>query len=412
MLLVVTGGQGCAPQAEKKAEAHASPAKVETIAQEAKLNTIQLQPEAENRLGLATSQVEKKSIRRVRTYGGEIALPPGASLVVSAPVGGKLESADRKAIPQAGSLVAAKQPIFILTPLLSPEREVLTPAERISIAQTKNQLATARIDAAGQVAQAKEQVSAARIGLERAERLFRDAAGTAKAVDDAKAQMNLAQAALEAAEARQRAVDSISLEGSEAGAQTPLVIESPQAGMIRTQSATAGEVVSTGAPLFEVMRFDPIWVRVPVYAGETAELALDQPAQVLPLGEENHSEGFAAKPIAAPPTATLLAATVDLYYELANAKGALRPGQRMTVCVKLQGESEQRVIPWSAVVHDIHGGTWVYENTAPHTYVRRRVQVRYVVDRIAVLESGPDVDAKIVTAGAVELFGTEFGFAK
>jgi hypothetical protein len=40
------------------------------------------------------------------------------------------------------------------------------------------------------------------------------------------------------------------------------------------------------------------------------------------------------------------------------------------------------------------------------------VQVRYVVDDFAVLASGPAVGAKIVTAGAVELWGTELGFAK
>ena len=54
-----------------------------------------------------------------------------------------------------------------------------------------------------------------------------------------------------------------------------------------------------------------------------------------------------------------------------------RCGERMTVRVKLQGANQQRVVPWSAVMTDINGGTWVYENTAAHTYVRRRVQVRF-----------------------------------
>src|SRR5262245_30170591 len=402
---------GCKP-VEKKAEAHPSPAKVEKVQQESDVNKLQLTKEAKERLGIELAPVEMKSVSRVRTYGGEIALPPGASLVISAPVGGKLRPAAGDSVPAVGTLVSAKQPIFLLTPLLSPERDVLTPAERISMAQAKNMIITTRIDAAGQVAQAKEQVIAAKIALERAERLLRDSAGTAKAVDDAKAQLNIANAGLEAAEARQKVVDSISLEGSEAGEQTPLVIESPQAGMIRTQNVAAGEVVASGAPLFEVMKFDPIWVRVPVYAGETSQLALDQPAEVLPLNEDQKTRGQQAKPIAAPPTATLLAATVDLYYELANREGRLRPGERMTVRVKLQGASEQRVVPWSAVMHDIYGGTWVYENTAPLTYVRRRVQVRYVVDDLAVLESGPPAGAQIVTTGVVELFGTEFGFAK
>src|SRR4029079_5174663 len=186
---------------------------------------------------------------------------------------------------------------------------------------------------------------------------------------------------------------------SDSGQQSPLTIESPLAGMIRTQNVAPGEVVAADAPLVEVMKYDPVWVKVPVYAGETGQLALDANAEVVPLNTDEKSRGYTAKPIAAPPTATPLASTVDLYYELANSEGRLRPGERMTVRVKLQGASDQRVVPWSAVMHDINGGTWVYENTAPHTFVRRRVQVKYIVDDLAALETGPAPGAKIVTAG-------------
>ena len=150
----------------------------------------------------------------------------------------------------AAMMVAANQPVLLLTPLLSPEREVLTPAERVSIVQGKNQIATWRADAALQVVQAQEQVNKAKLDLERAERLFRDSAGTKKAEDDAQSQMNLANSALDAAKTRQKLVDSIESE-SQAGQQTPLTIESPQAGMVRTQNVAPGEVVAAGAPLFE-----------------------------------------------------------------------------------------------------------------------------------------------------------------
>src|SRR5262245_2314047 len=400
---------GCKP-AEKKAEAHPSPAKVDKVQQETELNKIVLKPEAEERLGLKWAEVEVKQVSRVRSYGGEIALPPGASLMLAAPVSGRVQTASAGNIPSAGMIVAANQPVLLLMPLLSPEREVLTPAERISIVQGKNQIATWQADAAFQVAQAQEQVNKAKLDLERAERLYRDSAGTRKAVEDAQSALNLANSALDAAKTRQKLVES-SESQNEAGQQTPMTIESPQSGMIRAQNVAPGEVVAAGAPLFEVMKYDPVWVRVPVYAGETEQHELDRAAEVVPLNSEE-SRGYSAKPTTAPPTATPLASTVDLYYELANAEGQLRPGERMTVRVKLQGGSQQRVVPWSAVMHDINGGTWVYEITAEHTYVRRRVQVRYVVDDLAVLESGPSVGAKIVTAGAVELFGTEFGFAK
>jgi hypothetical protein len=63
-------------------------------------------------------------------------------------------------------------------------------------------------------------------------------------------------------------------------------------------------------------------------------------------------------------------------------------------------------------MHDIQGGAWVYQRTAPLTFVRRRVQVRYVLDNQAVLADGLQNGVEVVTAGAMELFGTEFGFAK
>ncbi|MBW8883672.1 MAG: efflux RND transporter periplasmic adaptor subunit [Planctomycetia bacterium] len=401
---------GCKPP-EKKAEAHPSPAKVDKVQQEAELNKIVLTAEAEQRLGLMLAEVETKPVNRVRNYGGEIALPPGASLVISAPVSGRVQPASAGNMPAAGMIVVANQPVLLLTPLLSPEREVLTPAERISIMQGKNQIATWRADAAFQVAQAQEQVNKAKLDLERAERLYRDSAGTRRAVEDAQSALNLANSALDAATTRQKLVESSDSQ-SESGQQTPLTIESPQAGMIRTASVAPGEVVAAGAPLFEVMKYDPVWVRVPVYAGETAQLALQSSAEVVPLNSERKTRGYVAKPIIAPPTATALSSTVDLYYELANSEGRLRPGERMTVRVKLQGASEQQVVPWAAVMTDINGGTWVYQNVGEHTYVRRRVQVRYILDSLAVLESGPATGAKIVTAGAVELYGTEMGHAK
>jgi hypothetical protein len=70
------------------------------------------------------------------------------------------------------------------------------------------------------------------------------------------------------------------------------------------------------------------------------------------------------------------------------------------------------VVPWSAVIHDINGGTWVYEQTAPHTYSRRRIEVLYVRDRVAALRRGPAVGNSVVKTGAAELFGTEFGVGK
>ena len=116
--------------------------------------------------------------------------------------------------------------------------------------------------------------------------------------------------------------------------------------------------------------------------------------------------------MAAPPSANSAAGTVDLFYDLDNRVTRYSPGQRVGVTVLLRAEPESLTVPWSAVIHDIYGGTWVYEQAGERTFVRRRIVVRYVVDNTAVLAAGPAPGSQVVTAGAAELFGTETGFTK
>jgi hypothetical protein len=84
----------------------------------------------------------------------------------------------------------------------------------------------------------------------------------------------------------------------------------------------------------------------------------------------------------------------------------------VAVTLALRGAEESLVVPWSAVVHDVLGGAWVYEQTAADTFLRRRVEVRFVIEGQAVLAAGPAPAAQVVTEGVAELFGTEFGMGK
>ena len=113
-----------------------------------------------------------------------------------------------------------------------------------------------------------------------------------------------------------------------------------------------------------------------------------------------------------PPTADPVAATSDLFFAVPNGDGALRPGERVEVELALRQPEKARVVPWSAVVYDFDGGAWVYEATAPHVFVRRRVQVRRVEGDLAVLSGGPAPGARVVSEGAAELLGTELGNGK
>jgi len=75
------------------------------------------------------------------------------------------------------------------------------------------------------------------------------------------------------------------------------------------------------------------------------------------------------------------------------------------------GTGAREVIPYPAVVYDTDGSTWTYVNTAPRTYVRAPITVVAIDDNMARLSAGPPVGAAVVTVGAAELLGTEYGIS-
>ncbi len=383
------------PEAKRPTQAPA-PASVPKPLKEDQINVITLSPEAAERLALRTAPVERKPVRRTRVYGGEVTIPAGRVIVVSAPLSGTLK-APAGGVLQPGRAVTKGQAMFRLLPLMSPEGRV--------------NLASAKIDADGQVKSAQAQVDAAQITLDRAQRVFQSEAGSRRAVDEAQAQSDLAKKALEAATARRDLLQTVAGE-VEKGTAAPITIESPDNGLLRNVSALPEQNVPTGAALFEVVNLDRVWVRVPVYVGDLSGVDAEADAAVAALNMRPGEPVRLAKSVSAPPSANPAAGTVDLFYELDNRFARYSPGQRVGVNLTLKGEADSLTVPWSAVIHDIHGGTWLYEQTGDRAYTRRRVVVRHVAGETAVLASGPAPGARVVTAGAAELFGTETGFSK
>ena len=68
-----------------------------------------------------------------------------------------------------------------------------------------------------------------------------------------------------------------------------------------------------------------------------------------------------------------------------------------------------RTVPYSALLYDVNGDTWVFEVTAPRTYQRTKVTVKVVDRDTVVLTSGPPAGRTVVTVGAAVLYGTELG---
>jgi RND family efflux transporter MFP subunit len=364
----------------------AAPAQVDHPTTEAGLTTVRITERAAQRIGIQVAAVERRPLTQRRLLGGELMAPPGSAYVVSAPRASTVLAPDTGGVPTAGSRVVAGQPLVRLVVLLDGP----------GLARVQEEIA---------VAQARYDNALAKAG--RAERLLREGVGAAAEYEDAKAELESAEAVLKAARAR---LDLLQRGGGGAVADlSAIMLRAPGPGILRGVWVTAGQTVADGAPLMEIVRLSPLWVRVPVYVGDVPSVERDAPASVVAPGDPPTAPGQPATPIQGPPTADPASSSADLFYRLDNRTGRFRPGERVAVSVPLVGAAEELAVPWSAILHDIHGGTWVYEALPDQVYVRRRVEVRDVIDGLAVLRRAPAAGTPVVVVGAAELFSTEFG---
>ncbi len=179
-----------------------------------------------------------------------------------------------------------------------------------------------------------------------------------------------------------------------------------------------GEVVAV--PAVEGADRSRLRVRVRLSPAELRSVARDQPARVLHLARDGDN-GVTARLVDDNADKDMEtgksvvgdhkeAQGVPLYYLADSAEPALVPGQRVRVELPLSGNGMPRkVVPYSAVLYDLHGETWVYTSPEPLVFVRHPVRIDYIEGELAVLSEGPPSDTEVVTVGAGELFGAETG---
>ena len=73
---------------------------------------------------------------------------------------------------------------------------------------------------------------------------------------------------------------------------------------------------------------------------------------------------------------------------------------------------ERLVIPYSAVMYHYDGTTWTYTNPTGQVYLRAPIEIEMIDGDRAVLTAGPPPGSTVVTVGAAELYGVEFGIGK
>lgn len=364
----------------------------QTIIHESDLNTVYLSDDAYRKLGIQVASVKRETTAESKTYGGEIMVPAGGKVSVSAPITGKLISINPSGLIP-GTQVKAGQLLYRAQPIIT--------------ADARANLVNALTDAESLVNTAKSQVDAADIALQRAKKLLEDLVGSQRNVDEANANHQIALRNLEAANAKKAALHQV----VNLGTVESIEIKAPQSGIVSNVFAVPDQLVSVGTPVIEISELNTLWIRVPVPVGDLNVIDQRKDATVTPLSSAADSTKLLAKPVNAPPSADPLTSSAHLYYEIQNPQSALRPAQRVSITLNTIGKSSKDfTIPWSAIVFDIHGGSWVYLQKSKNTYERNRVFLDHVAGSNAVMSQGPAEGSYIVVNGALELFGVETGF--
>lgn len=73
-----------------------------------------------------------------------------------------------------------------------------------------------------------------------------------------------------------------------------------------------------------------------------------------------------------------------------------------------RSQSAQLAVPYSSLLYDSQGNTWVYSSPEPRVFVREKVDVDFIEGDIVYLAAGPEIGTNVATFGVAELYGSEF----
>ncbi len=388
-LVLIFSFNGCSNR-NPEGETAQKPAVVINQVKENTLTEVRLTPEAEIRLGIETRPVELKNMPKTLTVGGEIMSPPGQDVKVTSPVAGIVIGAQSGYFPVAGSFVKNGQEVMRLI-LIPPEMDIISAQEEVRVKQMEYDVVLAE--------------------AERAEHLLTTKAISEKAFEATRARLARSEASLTAARGRLNLYQGRDLD-SVAMALSTYHVESPVNGVIQNMFVTRGQTISASYVMFEVTPMDRFWIRVPVYSGDVLNVDRNRKASISAMGKDDEAGLIHANPIHGPMRSDAGSASSDLYYEVDNKGGLFRAGQKVSVTLTLKSAEESLVVPYSSIIYDMYGGSWVYVKSDLQLYTRTRVELSHVSDTLAVLTRGVQPGDEVVCTGVAELYGTEFGGGK
>lgn len=326
----------------------------------------------------ATSLVQEAELRASIRVPATVHPLPGGEAIVAAPATGRF-AAD--VLLSIGARIQIGQVLGRLEPRLSAG------ADR----------ATLEAD----VVEARSSAEAARVELERAERLLAERAVPARRVEEARRTSVVADARLKAAQARLAQRDEALRAGGGAAGGNAFALHAPIAGRLAQAMATLGASYDEGAPLFRIVRTDRVELEVQVasadvaVARQTAGLELEIPGIPTP---------FALEPHHVHDSGVIDATTraLGLQMEIENPGEQLLVGQTGTAVLYTPERRRAPTVPSTAVLME-SGRPYVFVQVGGETFARRFIETGSRDGERVAIRSGVVPGERVVTRGAYEV---------
>jgi Cu(I)/Ag(I) efflux system membrane fusion protein len=269
------------------------------------LASLQLSEDEQHSIGLQTTVVQRRSIRRELLAAARVEEPETQLSNISARIGGRI---DKLHVDFTGQPVRCGQPI---AEIYSPE--VLTGAEEF------------------------------RLALENRKRL--NSAAEPQALTGADDLIAASRRRLELWGLTPQQIDTIA--GSEKP-QLSLTIYSPANGIVSERKVTQGQYVNTGDVLYTVTDLSTVWVKAEIYEADLPQVRVGQAVEVtaesLPSSKLRGRVGFLE------PMVNAQTRTTAARIQVSNPRMRLRPGMFVQARFALATGDNALAVPRSGVV--------------------------------------------------------------
>lgn len=311
---------------------------------------------------------------------GEIRPVAGQEARVTAPVSGRVELA--APAPLLGTFVKQGTVLASIVPRASGGAD----------------LATLSAD----VAALRVEAQAGRAELARAERLVAEQAAPAKAIEEARARLQVAEARLAGASGRLAQYTASASGGASGGRRFQL--RAPVSGTLVSMLAVTGENIDEGAPLFELIGLDKVWLVAQVFEPELPKV---EGARAAWFTIEGYEEPFVveehnAKLVTIGRVIDAKTRTAPVIFELDNRAGKLRVGNFAKVAIATGAPRSALALPEAAIVDDA-GKAVAYVMVEGEAFERRPLRLGLRSGGWAEVLEGVVAGERVVTKGAYEV---------